>query len=243
MRLDHEFAVAVETAELWRAMTDIRRLASCLPGAQLETDASDPYRGTVSARIGALSVKFAGELRVVQRDDAQRRLVLACHGREVRGGSGAQAEIDFTVSEDPHGDGVGSRVALVTTMELSGKVAQFGLGMLTDVSNAIMQAFVANLEQELGVAGSSAQASAAPRASSSDSTPDRAAPASGHAPGTGSSAPLDLGSIALPMMWQRYGPTVLSGAALLLAWAAWRRARPPARGWDHARMPHRSPWD
>lgn len=242
MDLDHSFTVHATADEVWRALTDVPRVARCMPGASLDEESSDPYTGTVKVKVGAVAVKFRGELRFAELDESAHRLQLDCRGKDVRGASGASAMISMVLVDAASGS---TEVRVTTNLQLSGKIAQFGRGMLQDVSNAILQRFVSNLERDLrgeasgdaaptadpGSATSGAHTAASTGAPSDSSTSPLAgavppAPVGSRSPGPGPTAGhddddmIDLGATVLPVMLKRYGSTALSGLAVLLGlWA------------------------
>src|SRR5690606_29361624 len=120
---------------------DLERIAPCLPGAQLQEVDGDDYIGTVKVKVGPITAHYAGKARFVERDEAGRRAVLSADGRDKRGQGNASATITATLT--PAGDR--TEVRVVTDLSISGKVAQFGRGVLADVSAKLMDQFVANL--------------------------------------------------------------------------------------------------
>lgn len=241
MDLDHSFTVEASAEETWRALTDVPRVARCMPGASLDEGSSDPYTGTVKVKVGAVAVKFRGELSFAELDESAHSLQLECRGKDVRGASGASALITMALSA-PSADTTEVRVN--TDLQLSGKIAQFGRGMLQDVSNAILQRFVSNLEQDLRGASTPTDAppsDATPTApeptqsTRTEGSPSAAARSTSAGAGTARSAAaeddddmIDLGATVLPVLAKRYGPTALGGLALVVAfWALVRSfARP-----------------
>jgi len=158
MDLTNEFRVALPIDEAWAVLTNIERIAPCMPGATLEGVDGDEYRGTVKVKVGPMTAQYKGTVRFVERDNALYKAVLRAEGRETRGQGNASATITATVTPD----GDGSKVRAVTDLTISGKVAQFGRGVLADVSTRLMNQFVDSLEKDL--AESSAAASAPPPA-------------------------------------------------------------------------------
>jgi uncharacterized protein len=145
MELTNEFRVPLAVDEAWTVLTDIERIAPCMPGATLEGAEGDEYRGTVKVKVGPMTAQYKGAVRFVERDDAAHKAVLQADGREARGQGNAAATITATVSAD----GDGSAVYVVTDLTISGKVAQFGRGVLADVSTRLMGQFVDCLEKDL----------------------------------------------------------------------------------------------
>ena len=148
MDLSHEFRVPLPVHEAWAVLTNIERIAPCMPGAALEGVDGDEYRGTVKVKVGPMTAQYRGTVRFLERDNALYRAVLRAEGRETRGQGNAAATITATVTPD----GDGSTVRAVTDLTISGKVAQFGRGVLADVSTRLMGQFVDCLEQDLAAA-------------------------------------------------------------------------------------------
>jgi len=142
MELTNEFEVAVGVEEAWAVLTDLERLAPCLPGAQLKEVEGDEYRGAVKIKVGPITTSYDGAIRFLERDEPAHRMVLKAEGRETRGQGNVTAVITATMT--PSGEG--TSVVVATDLTISGKVAQFGRGVLADVSAKLLDQFVANLE-------------------------------------------------------------------------------------------------
>ena len=232
MDLDHSFTVKATTDEAWQALTDVPRVARCMPGAALDEESSDPYTGTVKVKVGAVAVKFRGELTFAELDESAHSLQLDCRGKDVRGASGASAMIRMVLAEQSPGT---TEVRVTTNLQLSGKVAQFGRGMLQDVSNAILQRFVANLERDLrgetpGAAAWTSDPVATPSEASTATTAPSGRPAAPSPTSSEDDDMIDLGATVLPVLMKRYGPTALGVVGVLLGlWALVRSySRPRA---------------
>ncbi|CAN5857152.1 SRPBCC family protein [soil metagenome] len=143
MDLTNEFEVGVPVDEAWLVLTDLERIAPCLPGAQLTEVEGDEYRGTVKVKVGPITAQYKGVARWVERDDAGHRAVLRAEGRETRGQGNANATI--TASLVPAGNA--TLVTVATDLTVTGKVAQFGRGVLADVSSKVLGQFVDRLEE------------------------------------------------------------------------------------------------
>jgi carbon monoxide dehydrogenase subunit G len=142
MELTNEFEVAVPVERAWVVLTDLERLAPCLPGAQLREVEGDEYRGAVKIKVGPITTSYDGAIRFLERDEPAHRMVLKADGRETRGQGNVSAVITATMS--PSGEG--TSVVVATDLTISGKVAQFGRGVLADVSAKLLDQFVLNLE-------------------------------------------------------------------------------------------------
>jgi len=144
MDLHHEFTVPVPATEAWKILTDLERLAPCLPGAQLTEIEGDIYRGQVKLKVGPILAQFKGQASFVSRDDTNFRASLKAEGRDTGGKGNASATITaqlFAV------DAASAKCTVDTQLNISGKVAQFGRGALADVSDKLLLQFVDNLNK------------------------------------------------------------------------------------------------
>jgi len=142
MELTNEFDVAVPVDQAWAVLTDIERIAPCLPGAQLREVEGDEYRGAVKIKVGPITTSYDGAIRFTELDENLHRAVMRAEGRETRGQGNVSAVITATLSSE----GDHTKVVVVTDLTISGKVAQFGRGVLADVSAKLLDQFVVNLE-------------------------------------------------------------------------------------------------
>jgi len=142
MELTHAFDVSVAPDEAWAVLTDLERIAPCLPGARLDAVEGDEHRGTVKVKVGPITAQYKGTARFRELDRDAGRAVLEASGRDTRGQGNASAVVTATMV--PAGEG--THVTVVTDLTVTGKVAQFGRGVLADVSAKLLDQFVANLE-------------------------------------------------------------------------------------------------
>jgi carbon monoxide dehydrogenase subunit G len=170
MELTNEFRVGVPVEEAWAVLTDVERIAPCMPGAQLTEVDGDTYTGNVKVKVGPITAQYKGTATFVEKDDAAHRAVLKADGRDTRGQGNASALVTATLVPD----GDGTRVSVVTELTVTGKVAQFGRGVLADVSAKLVGQFVACLESDV-LAGDPSPA-VADGASSNGSSSDAAEP-------------------------------------------------------------------
>jgi carbon monoxide dehydrogenase subunit G len=165
MELTNEFEVAVPVERAWAVLTDLERIAPCLPGAQLREVEGDEYRGAVKIKVGPITTSYDGAIRFTELDASAHHMVLKVEGRETRGQGNVAAVITASMSAS----GEGTKVVIATDLTISGKVAQFGRGVLADVSAKLLDQFVANLEstvlvQEGGDSPESVESQEGPRA-------------------------------------------------------------------------------
>ncbi len=155
MELINEFRVGVPVEEAWAVLTDVERIAPCLPGAQLTEVDGDTYTGNVKVKVGPITAQYKGTATFVEKDDEAHRAVLKADGRDTRGQGNASALVTATLVPD----GDATLVTVTTDLTVTGKVAQFGRGVLADVSAKLVGQFVQSLEAD--VLGGAAEASPA----------------------------------------------------------------------------------
>ncbi len=146
MDLNNTFEVARPIEEAWAVLTDLERIAPCLPGAQLTEVEGDDYRGFVKVKVGPITAQFKGAANFVERNDQDHKAVLSGKGRDTRGAGNASALI--TAKLEPVSDSI-TRVNVDTDMKITGKFAQFGRGVMADVSATLMDQFAQNLSDML----------------------------------------------------------------------------------------------
>ncbi len=142
MELTNDFRVAVPPSTAWTVLTDVERIAPCMPGAQLQEVEGDEYRGVVKVKVGPITAQYKGKAVFQELDEAGRRAVLRAEGRDTRGQGNASATITATLEPD----GEGTHVTVHTDLTVTGKVAQFGRGVMADVSSKLLGQFVDCLE-------------------------------------------------------------------------------------------------
>jgi uncharacterized protein len=169
MELTNDFRVAVPVERAWEVLTDVELIAPCLPGAQLQEIEGDEYRGIVKVKVGPITAQYKGKATFVSQDEETHVAVLRAEGRETRGQGNANATITATLT--PVDDG--TAVSVVTDLTITGRVAQFGRGVLAEVSAKLLDQFVENLETTVLVDRTAAAAAPEPAteaAAEADST-------------------------------------------------------------------------
>lgn len=245
--MNNEFRVAVPVADAWNVLTDVERIAPMLPGAQLQEVEGDEYRGVVKVKVGPITAQYKGTATFVEKDEAAGKVVLKATGRDTRGQGNASALITATMLAD----GDATKVSVSTELTVTGKVAQFGRGVLADVSSKLIGQFVDALEADLA---SGRDAAGAGGASTPASQEDGSAPGQTAQPDTTGSAesgedskvspddagpskestgprridapeaePLDLLAVAGGSTMKRFAPLAVV-VAVIVAWLV-RRAR------------------
>jgi carbon monoxide dehydrogenase subunit G len=147
MELEHSFTVPVPVDEAWTVLTDVERVAPCMPGAALKEFDGERFTGSVRVKLGPVNLTYAGTGRFVSRDPEAHRVVIEASGRD-RTASTAAATVTATL----HADNGGTRVDMVTDLRITGAPAQFGRGMIGDVSGRLLDQFADRLRGELGAA-------------------------------------------------------------------------------------------
>jgi carbon monoxide dehydrogenase subunit G len=145
MELSNEFVVPVGVDEAWVLLTDVERIAPCMPGAELKEIDGDEYRGVVKVKVGPITAQYKGKATFVEKDDAAHKAVLRAEGRDTRGQGNANATITATLVSE----GGGTRVKVVTDLAITGRAAQFGRGVMADVSTKLLGQFVSCLEKNV----------------------------------------------------------------------------------------------
>jgi len=145
VELINEFEVDAPLDVVWSVLTDVERIAPCLPGAQLQEVEGDEYRGVVKVKVGPITAQYKGAASFVEKNDAGYRAVLRAEGRDTRGTGNAAADITAEMAPTA----TGTRVTVTTDLKVTGKVAQFGRGVMADVSKKLMGQFADNLSELL----------------------------------------------------------------------------------------------
>jgi len=144
MDLDHEFTVEVPVADAWAILTDLQRIAPCLPGAELTEVDGDIYRGQVKVKVGPIIAQFKGQASFVSRDDAAHTAILKAEGRDATGKGTASALITAQLTAVTP---TSTKCTVHTDLTISGKVAQFGRGAMADISEKLLTQFSDNLNK------------------------------------------------------------------------------------------------
>jgi len=212
VELNHDFSVSVPIDEAWAVLTDLERIAPCMPGAQLQEVEGDEYRGVVKVKVGPITAQYKGVARIVELDEGAHRAVLRAEGRDTRGQGTAAATVTATLAST----GPATEVHITTDLDVTGKVAQFGRGVLGEVSEKLLGQFVGELEQSV-LAGTDAPADApaesgdAP-AGSGDTPAD---PSARRVIDSPERPPVDLLDAAGGSVLRRAGPLVVALAVVL----------------------------
>jgi len=144
MLIKNEFEVAEPVEKVWQFFENIPQVAACLPGAELTEDLGDDrYKGKVAVRMGPVRLQFAGTADITERDEAARRVVVHASGADERGRGQASMVVTATLARTGRGT---TKVGVVQDLQLAGAAAQYGRGMISDVSAVLMRDFAANMQ-------------------------------------------------------------------------------------------------
>jgi carbon monoxide dehydrogenase subunit G len=220
MKFENSFDVDAPIEDVWSALLDVERVAPTVPGAEvLERTGDDAYKVAITVRVGPMSMKYQGEVEITDRDEAEHRAVMKARARESRGQGTANADVVMVLSGDD-----GRTSATVTTdVQLSGKVATMGQGVLQDVSGRLVETFAKNLAAMLE--GGGPPQPPGPETAATEATPAASAPAAGAAEAARgepavraeSEEALDLGSVGGAVLAERLkDPRTLAGLLALV---------------------------
>jgi carbon monoxide dehydrogenase subunit G len=175
VQLENQFTVPVPIDEAWRVLLDIERVAPCMPGAALDSVEGDHFTGRVKVKLGPINLTYQGKASFVEKDEATHTAVIDAKGKDQRGNGTAAAVVTAKLAAE----GDVTRVDVLTDLNITGRPAQFGRGVMTDVGNKLLGQFADKLAAQLGAGEEGLPAAAAPAA---------AAPAAEKAP-AGEKAP------------------------------------------------------
>ena len=146
MLIKNEFEVAEPVEKVWQFFENIPQVATCLPGAELTEDLGDEkYKGKVAIRMGPVRMQFAGTADITERDEAAKRVVVHAAGADEKGRGQAAMIVTATLTRA----GRGTKVAVAQDLQLSGAAAQYGRGMISDVSSVLMRDFATNMQDRI----------------------------------------------------------------------------------------------
>ena len=209
MDLVHEFTVPVPVDDAWRILTDVERIAPCLPGAQLQEIEGETYRGIVKVKVGPIQAQFKGQASFVEQDHVAHRVVLKGEGRDTTGKGNAAALITAELTSLTASS---TSVKVHTDLSITGKVAQFGRGAMADISDKLLAQFVENLNTLIG----EQQASPTPEAPAPAAATDEDAAPQIRKIDAPEAEALDLLSVSSGVIIKRAIPVVIAIAAVVI---------------------------
>jgi carbon monoxide dehydrogenase subunit G len=219
MRIENDMRVAASIDEAWSLLTDIPAIAPCLPGAELTGQDGDTYEGTMKVKVGPVTAEYSGTATVVEMDETSRTVKLTASGRDKRGAGNASADIFAEMREE---DG-GTVVSIATDLKVSGKVAQFGRGVMADISKKLLGQFAECIEGKLQSPEEIAEAvgSASAEMNGSSSTGDAPSSSAGSAASNDDDV-LDLMDVAGGALAKRLVPVVGGVVAAIILYFIFR---------------------
>jgi uncharacterized protein len=194
MDLEHSFTVPVAVDVAWAEFQDIGSVAECFPGAQVTSVEGDSFSGSVKVKLGPISLVYNGSGTFAEKDEANHRFVVDAKGKDRRGNGTAGAKVTLSMT----GSGDSTDVNVLTDLAITGKPAQFGRGVMQDVSDKLLGQFVGCLEQRLGQSGGPAPADAGGTSGPVEPSGGAASDASGTAPVAEATAPTAPSAPATP---------------------------------------------
>ena len=221
MELNHRFTVPIGVEETWAHFNDIASVAECFPGAQVTEADESSFSGSVKVKLGPIALQYNGSGTFVEKDAEAHRFVVDAKGKDKRGNGTAGAKVTVSMSDA----GGSTDVSVETDLAITGKPAQFGRGVMQDVSDKLLGQFVACLEQRLAAPEPEPEPAAAPAASPAGAgTPeaDAAPPSQPPPPRPTPLRPppppaetLDLGSAVLPVLLKSYWKQALAAVVVV----------------------------
>jgi uncharacterized protein len=209
MQLEHQVSVPAPIDVVWGALLDPERVAPCMPGATLTGVEVDSFTGTMKVKVGPIVLLYKGTGTFTERDEQARRAVLKAAAKDSRGNGTVNATVTITLTED----GGNTSGTVVTDLSITGKPAQFGRGMISDVGGKILEQFAACLSDKLAAPAPAAAAEPEPESAASRPVTSEEA------------EPLDLMTYARGSALKRIGPVVAALALVVLGVALVRRLR------------------
>jgi uncharacterized protein len=245
VQLEHRFTVPASIDVAWDALMDLESVGSCFPGATVTSVEGDEFSGTCKVKLGPISMQYSGSGKFTERDDSSHRAVIEAKGKDKRGNGTAAVTVTTSLTAESEER---TAVEVDTDLNITGKPAQFGRGVIQDVSDKLLNQFTECLESKIGAAddqGAAAEsapasvpesaepaaASTAPPASATTPPAATAPPASAtrepqtatRAAQESESSALDLGATVLPVLAKRYAPYAVG--ALVVLFVLWRILR------------------
>jgi carbon monoxide dehydrogenase subunit G len=235
MDLSHRFTVPARLDEAWQTFNDMEGLAPCLPGATISSVEGDEFAGSVKVKLGPIALLYSGTGRYAERDDAEHRVVIQARGKDKRGNGTASATVTASFAEQ----GEQTEVDVQTDLTITGKPAQFGRGVISEVSDKLLEQFVTCVSGRFAADQAAAavpeqeeQPTAPPSESavSDQATPEQPVQERVAMPGrrteTPEAAPAEINLLSSvgPVLLKRYGPIAAAvGLVLLLVITIIRR--------------------
>ncbi|SRR5579871_2732960 len=228
IELDNSFTVPVPPERAWDVLLDVERIAPCMPGATVDSVEDDVVSGRLKVKVGPVQLTYRGTAKFTERDPQERVVVVEASGKEARGSGTASATVRASLQEEPSGGA--TRVTMHTTMNVTGRPAQFGRGVMAEVSGKLVEQFAANLAAMItgdsgtggGTAGDGGTATAAAGAEATQA-PGGPAASTAAVPAAPQETSLNLVRLVGPAVLKRALPVAAVTAGLALLAAGLRR--------------------
>jgi uncharacterized protein len=215
MQLEHSFTVPLGLHDAYAALLNIEQVVACMPGAALDSLHGDDFTGAVKVKLGPIALTYKGKASLVEKDPTGHRVVMSAQGRDTRGNGTAAARVTAQLSPD----GPATRVDVHTDLDITGKPAQFGRGVMIDVGNKLIGQFAERLAGTLSAAGAT-EAESPPGAAATEAVPAQppsaAEPARSMRAHAADDDAIELLSSAGPAVARRLAPPVLATLFLVL---------------------------
>ena len=248
MEMDHSFTVPVPPARAWDVLLDVEKIAPCMPGATVEEFDGEVVTGRIKVKVGPVSLTYRGTAKFTERDPDAQVVVVEASGKETRGAGTASATV--RASLEPESSGEATKVTMHTTMNVTGRPAQFGRGVIVEVGGKLVEKFAENLAQLISPGGATAaegatatgDAAATDGASTDGASTDQPATTIGTGPGSTEPSPvipvastasapptqqnddsINLVRLVGPSILKRAIPVVIGAAGLTLLGLRFRR--------------------
>src|SRR5215472_7165350 len=189
MELEHSFIIPVPPEQAWPVLLDVERIAPCMPGATVDSVDGDVIKGRIKVKVGPVALTYAGTAHFTERDEQARSITLEASGKETRGAGTASATVRSSLEDE----GGQTKVVVHTSMNVTGRPAQFGRGVMAEVGGRIIEKFATNLAALL------ASAPAASMAASNGSGPGAGASGPGAGSGNGAAGQATIEELDLPV--------------------------------------------
>jgi carbon monoxide dehydrogenase subunit G len=222
VQLQHRITVPAPVESAWEALNDVKRVGECFPGATVTSVEGEEFAGTCNIKLGPVSMQYTGSGRFLERDESAYRAVIRAKGKDKRGNGTAAVTVTTVLTPEAKDR---TAITVDTDLSITGKPAQFGRGVIQDVSDKLLGQFTDCLNSRIGVSEQTGgDAESAPSALPKPGTSTETATVGGAASVLAPSSTLDLGATVLPVLAKRYGPYALGALAVLFVlWRVLRR--------------------
>ena len=218
MELAHRFNVPTSVEETWAHFNDIASVAECFPGAQVTETDGESFSGSVKVKLGPIALVYNGSGTFVEKDEAAHRFVVDANGKDKRGNGTAGAKITASLVT---GEGGSTDVEVLTDLAITGKPAQFGRGVMQDVSDKLLGQFVACLEARLSPQPPAEAPPVANDTSEGEPATVAAPPPPRPAPAPPQEESLNLGTTVLPVLMKAYWKPIAGALVVVIVLIRW----------------------